>query len=177
MGNPILMTPAEAVEDPTSPSIASIVRDMVETMADAGGIGLAAPQVHVGLRIVVYFLPASRAEDGVGVPLTVMVNPVVEPLGTETVVDREGCLSLPGMSGQVRRARRIRISYQNLDGDRVEGEIAGYHARVIQHECDHLDGILYPMRIEDMSTFGYVDEISRVAAATNEDDRNEESAA
>lgn len=159
MGNPVLMARAAAVSDPSAPEIATLIRDMVETMADADGVGLAAPQVHVGLRVVVYYIPASRADDGKKVGLRVLINPIVESLGTETSVDREGCLSLPGMSGMVRRPQRIRLSYRNQEGDSLEEEIAGYHARVVQHECDHLDGILYPMRMDDLGSLGYVDEL------------------
>ena len=159
MGNPVLMEKAEPVDDLTSPDILRLVRDMVDTMADAGGIGLAAPQVHVGSRVVVYFVPASRAEDGNEVPLTVLINPVIERLGNETTTAAEGCLSLPGMTGMVSRADNIRLSYQSLDGDSVEVELSGYHARVVQHECDHLDGILYPMRMDDLGSLGYVDEL------------------
>lgn len=177
MGNPVLMTRAEAVADPTSPPIASLVRDMVETMADAGGIGLAAPQVHVGLRVVVYYVPASRSDDGEEAPLTIMVNPVVEALGTETTIDAEGCLSLPGMSGLVRRPTRVRVSYENLEGDRIEREVTGYHARVVQHECDHLDGILYPMRMDDLSSFGYLDEIPNNSACSDRQENDRGSAA
>ncbi|MEQ8664691.1 MAG: peptide deformylase [Rhodospirillales bacterium] len=171
MGNPVLMRRALRVEEPASPAIARLVGDMIETMADAGGVGLAAPQVHVGLRVVVYFVPPSRTEDGSEVPLTVLINPVIEPLGTETALDREGCLSLPGMTGVVRRPVRIRLSYQDLDGDRLEREISGYHARVVQHECDHLDGILYPMRMDDLASFGYVDEIYSQTVNTEEEEQ------
>ena len=149
------------VGEATSGAIAELVRDMVETLADSGGIGLAAPQVHVPLRVVIYFVPGSRTEDGEDVSLRVLINPVIEALGTFTVVATEGCLSLPGMSGQVRRPDRIRLTYSNLEGDMLEEEISGFHARVVQHECDHLDGILYPMRMDDLSTLGYVEEIAK----------------
>ena len=167
MGHPVLMTPAAKDDDPTAPAVRHLVRDMVETMADAGGIGLAAPQVHVGLRVVVYFVPPEREEDGDGVDLTVMINPEVTPLGDETAISSEGCLSLPGMSGMVRRPSRVRVAYSTLDGERVEEELSGYQARVVQHECDHLDGVLYPMRMDDLSTLGYVEEKS---LAFNEDE-------
>ena len=143
---------------------------MVETMEDADGTGLAAPQVHMPWRIVVYKVMAERAgaeADGdgegasVAVPTTAMVNPVVEPLGEETNVAFEACLSVPDMAGPVRRFDRVRVTYQTLEGETVELEAKGFHARVIQHECDHLDGILYPMRIEDMSKFGFVDELGK----------------
>lgn len=161
MGHPILMRRAEDVSEPASAEIAILVSDMLETLADSGGIGLAAPQVHVPKRVVIYFVPAGRTEDGKGVGLRVLINPIIEPLSSETAVDREGCLSLPGMSGLVRRPDRIRLSYSNVQGDHLEEEISGYHARVVQHECDHLDGILYPMRMEDISSLGYVEEMAK----------------
>jgi peptide deformylase len=170
MGNPILHQKAEEVADPTAPDVARLVAAMIETMEDADGTGLAAPQVHMPWRIVVYKVMEARAEaeaDGdeesgaEAVPTTAMVNPVIEPLGDETNVGFEACLSVPDMAGPVRRFDRVRVTYQTLDGETVERETAGFHARVIQHECDHLDGILYPMRIEDMSQFGFVDELGK----------------
>ena len=170
MGNPILHRKAEPVADPTAPDVGRLVAAMIETMEDADGTGLAAPQVHMPWRIVVYKVMAARAEaeaDGdeeggaEAVPTTAMVNPVVEPLGEETNVGFEACLSVPEMAGPVRRFNRVRVTYQTLDGETVARAADGFHARVIQHECDHLDGILYPMRIEDMSRFGFVDELGK----------------
>ena len=146
---------------------------MIETMEDADGTGLAAPQVHVSWRIVVYKVERSRAaaeDDGEddggddrGVPTTALINPVLEPVGDDTNVGFEACLSVPGMAGPVRRFSHIRYRYQTLDGDTVEGEARDFHARVLQHECDHLDGVLYPMRIEDMAQFGFVEELQKAA--------------
>ena len=174
MGHPVLRRTADAVEDPTAPEIHRLIADMVDTMADAPGIGLAAPQVHVPKRLVIFHIPESRAgdeEDGDDeeeeeeeereVPMTVLINPVIEALDEERVTGIEGCLSLPGMVGMVPRFRHIRYKALAPDGSLIEREASGYHARVVQHECDHLDGILYPQRMEDISTLGYTDEMNR----------------
>jgi peptide deformylase len=164
MGHPVLAAPAAPVADPTAPEVRRLVEDMVDTLADAGGVGLAAPQVHVPLRVVIFHVPPARAGQGEGEgpqPLTVLINPVVEPLGEEKAAGWEGCLSLPGMMGEVPRHVRVRYRALGLDGRPVEWLAAGFHARVVQHECDHLDGILYPRRIVDFSRFGFVEEIRR----------------
>lgn len=170
MGNPALRGRAQPVEDPAHPAVRALVSDMVETMLDAGGVGLAAPQVHVPLRLVIFHLPAARlaAEDGEEAaagdddnPLHVFINPVVTPIGTEETQGWEGCLSVPGMRGVVPRFRRVHYRATGLDGRTFEGEAAGFHARVIQHECDHLDGILYPMRMRDLTLFGFNGEWDR----------------
>ncbi len=166
MGHPALMSKARDVPDPTDPRIHGLIADMVETMADAPGIGLSAPQVHVPLRIVVFRVPGERCEDKQDVPLTVLINPVVTPLSDETVEDWEGCLSLPGMTGRVPRRARIKYSGFLPSGDPLEREAAGYHARVVQHECDHLDGVLYPMRMTDLSTLAYTEEMVRAPRTT-----------
>jgi len=182
MGHPVLMAPAAPVEDPTNPGIHGLVADMVETMADADGLGLAAPQVHVPLRVVVFHVPGPRLareddEKGVaGVPLTVLINPEIEILDEELAEGFEGCLSLPGMRGRVARARRIRYRALGLDGVAFEREAHGFHARVVQHECDHLDGILYPMRMTDLSTLGYIEEMARTEQGGADADREEEPA-
>lgn len=169
MGHPILRTRATDVPDPTAPEVARLVDAMIETMEDADGTGLAAPQVHMPWRIVVYKVEADRAaaedheeegEDG-GVPLTVLVNPVVTPVGEETNLGFEACLSVPGMAGVVRRFNKVHVTYQTLTGEEISFDAEGFHARVIQHECDHLDGVLYPSRIEDMSQFGFVEELRK----------------
>lgn len=176
MGHPILRARAAEVPDPTAPEVGRLVDAMVETMEDADGTGLAAPQVHMPWRIVVYKVEADRAADedeggagAGGVPLTVLVNPEVAPVGEETNVGFEACLSVPGMAGPVRRFDRVHVTHQTLAGETVAFDAEGFHARVIQHECDHLDGILYPSRIEDMSQFGFVEELSRAAAGTDTD--------
>ncbi|MEE9317629.1 MAG: peptide deformylase [Rhodospirillales bacterium] len=169
MGHPVLKRTADAVEDPTAPEIHRLIADMVDTMADAPGIGLAAPQVHVPKRLVIFHIPKSRTnqeEDENGnedeaVPMTVLINPEIEVLDEERVTGIEGCLSLPNMVGMVPRFRHIRYKALAPDGSVIEREASGYHARVVQHECDHLDGILYPQRMEDLSTLGYTDEMNR----------------
>ncbi len=160
MGHPVLSHVAEAVSDPTSPEVARLVEDMVETMLDAPGVGLAAPQVHVPIRVVVYYMPAGRDENGVGEPITALINPVLTPVGLDRDYATEACLSLPGMAGVVPRFLNLHFSAQRLDGSHFEREVSGYHARLLQHECDHLDGILYPQRMDDLSTFGYIEELS-----------------
>ncbi len=169
MGHPVLKRTADAVEDPTAPEIHRLITDMVDTMADAPGIGLAAPQVHVPKRLVIFHIPKSRASDEEDddaeeeeeVPMTVLINPEIEALDEERVTGIEGCLSLPNMVGRVPRFRHIRYKALAPDGSVIEREASGYHARVVQHECDHLDGILYPQRMEDLSTLGYSDEMNR----------------
>jgi peptide deformylase len=155
MGHPVLLREAEPVSDPTAPEIRRLVADMAETMRDAQGIGLAAPQVHIPLRLFVW--------RGDGAAVSVLANPEVEPVGEETEAAWEGCLSIPGLRGCVRRPRRVR--YRGLDGEGrpVEGEAEGMAARVIQHEADHLDGVLYTMRMDDFSLFGFTEELARAA--------------
>lgn len=160
MGNPVLRQVAQPVEDPTSEEIRRLVADMCETLEDTGGVGLAAPQVHVSQRVVIFFVPPER-NGGEGVPLTVLINPTVEPVGAETADQVEGCLSLPGMAGKVTRPARIRYRGVDLDNRVIDREVGGFHARVVQHEVDHLDGILYPMRMTDLTTFGFVDELKK----------------
>jgi peptide deformylase len=156
MGHPVLIKPALPVEDPSAPEIRRLVADMAETMEDAQGIGLAAPQVHVGLRLFVW-------RGGAGNVLA-LINPELEPVGEETEDAWEGCLSIPGLRGCVPRAKRIRFRGFDIEGRPVEGEAAGLAARVMQHEADHLDGVLYPMRMPDLSLLGFTEELSRAAA-------------
>ena len=164
MGHPVLRVPATAVEDPTAPWVGRLVADMVETMADAGGTGLAAPQIYEPWRIVVFFVGEGRLT---GLPgddpqdLTVLVNPVIEPVGHERGWAWEGCLSVPGLRGVVPRHLRIRYRGSGLDGTTIEREAAGFHARVVQHECDHLDGILYPQRMTDHRLLVFTEELEK----------------
>jgi len=163
MGHPVLSRIADPVVDPTDPHIAILVEDMIETMLDAPGVGLAAPQVHVPLRVVTYFVPEERRVEGEApVGLSALINPVLTPLDDATDVAREACLSLPGMSGLVPRYKHVRLHAVDLNGNEVEKEVSGYHARVLQHECDHLDGLLYPMRMDDLSSFGYSEEMTSI---------------
>ena len=163
MGHPILSQRAQEVTDATSFDTAVLVNNMIDTLADSGGIGLAAPQVHESKRIVIFFVPKARSEGDDDAPeeLTVMVNPVIEPLDEDKELGWEACLSVPGMMGAVPRYTNIRYSWTGLDGKPHEREAQGFHARVVQHECDHLDGVLYPMRMEDMSLFGFAEETNQ----------------
>ena len=164
MGHPVLHQVAKPVEDPTSPETAAIVRNMLETLKDAGGLGLAAPQVHISKRIVVFVVPEARAgdgeDDGPEEP-TIMINPGIEPLSEEKELDWEACLSVPDLMGSVPRYTKIKYTWTNLDGSQSERMAGGFHARAVQHECDHLDGVLYPMRMDDFTLFGYSEETRR----------------
>lgn len=153
------MAVAAPIDDPTTPEIVALVDDLVETMHDAPGIGLAAPQVGVGKRLVIYSVPEGRDDTGDEQPLTMLINPEITVLDDTLEEGFEGCLSLPGMGGRVNRPTHIRVRALTLDGTALDYEAEGFHARVIQHECDHLDGILYPMRMSDLSSFGYVKEM------------------
>ena len=173
MGHPVLSRTADMVADPTAPDILRLIADMVDTLTDAGGVGLAAPQVHVPKRVVIFHVPESRAREETNgdedesedepeaVPMTVLINPEIEPLDDETSSGVEACLSLPGMMGLVPRYKRIRYKAVTPSGSIIEHEASGFHARVVQHECEHLDGILYPMRMDDLSTFGFSEEMGR----------------
>ncbi len=174
MGHPVLLQRCLPVEDPGDPEIRRLVADMIETMEDAGGIGLAAPQVHVALRLFVFRVPQARlaaeeAAEGGDPPRAVgpvvLINPVVEALDEAVVAGWEGCLSIPGMRAAVPRHPRVRYSGVDCDGRVVSAEAAGLHAVVVQHENDHLDGVLYPMRVTDFALFGFGDEMLRFAPA------------
>lgn len=174
MGHPVLRKTAQEVADPTAPEIGRLIVDMIETMADAPGVGLAAPQVHASLRLVMFHVPAARADAGAAagspggpVPLTVLINPRIEPLSDELVAGYEACLSLPDLTGLVPRFRRIRYVGLAPDGTAIDREADGFHARVVQHECDHLDGILYPQRMPDLTTFGFVEDVQRAVRAAD----------
>jgi peptide deformylase len=167
MGHPVLSRQASAVPDPTAAEVHRLAQDMLETMLDAPGVGLAAPQVHVGLRLIVFHVPEGRASGAEGdgsVPLTVLINPTLEALSEETALGWEGCLSIPEMMGEVPRAIHIGYRGYDLAGRLVEREASGFHARVVQHEYDHLDGILYPARLIDPARMGYVDELRKMLA-------------
>ena len=173
IGHPVLSRTADMVADPTASDILRLIAYMVDTLADAGGVGLAAPQVHVPKRVVIFHVPESRAREETNgdedesedepeaVPMTVLINPEIEPLDDETSSGVEACLSLPGMMGLVPRYKRIRYKAVTPSGSIIEHEASGFHARVVQHECEHLDGILYPMRMDDLSTFGFSEEMGR----------------
>lgn len=157
MGEPVLIHEALEVSDFGSDRLRRLVADMWDTMAAEGGIGIAAPQVGASERIICFGLPEEKAPARGDVPRTVLINPKLEPVGDEVESGWEGCLSVPGLRGVVPRWKRIRYSGFTLEGERIEREAEGFHARVVQHEFDHLQGILYPMRITDWRWFGYTD--------------------
>jgi peptide deformylase len=168
MGHPVLLRRADPVADATDPEIRRLAADMIETMLDAGGVGLAGPQVHVPLRLFVMHLPAERTGEE-ALPPIVVINPMVEPAGQEMVLRWEGCLSIPGLRAAVPRFLRIRYSGVDTTGAAVGGEVDGLHANVVQHENDHLDGILYPMRVVDFATFGFNEELARFPPTSQQD--------
>jgi len=158
MGDPRLLERAKPVERFGTAELAALLGDMRDTMAHLNGAGLAAPQIGVGLRVVIFGVQSNPRYPHVEeVPDTVLINPAVQPLSAETEEDWEGCLSVPGMRGVVPRYRQLRYSGCDEQGRGFERTVAGFHARVVQHECDHLDGILYPMRIRDFSKFGFIE--------------------
>lgn len=171
MGQPVLRRRARPVDAPADADLRRVIADMVETMRDARGTGIAAPQVHESRRVIAFFVDSGRARrstpepgldpaaEGEGIPLTVLLNPEIEVLDATLDEDWEGCLSIPGLTGQVPRWRRIRYRGQDPDGAEVAREAAGFHARVVQHEVDHLDGILYPERMRRLDTLIFTSEI------------------
>ena len=158
MGDPRLYQPSEPVEDFKDPELHTLIQDMFDTMEANDGAGLAAPQIGVLRRVVIFSVAANpRYPEAETVPRTVLINPEIRVLDTKTESGWEGCLSIPGMRGVVTRPSHIRYSGYDEQGRRFMREVTGFHARVVQHEVDHLDGILYPMRIEDIRQFGYED--------------------
>jgi peptide deformylase len=164
LGHPILRRVAEPVppEAIGAPEIQRLVDDMLETMAEYDGAGLAAPQVHVSKRVVIYGVESNpRYPDAAGVPLTVLVNPIVTPIGTTVEEDWEGCLSVPNLRGRVPRATRVRVEAYDRKGARLRFTADDFHARVIQHECDHLDGKVYLDRMTSMASLTFLPEFER----------------
>jgi peptide deformylase len=158
MGDPRLLRVADPVLDFASPVLAELLQDMRDTMAHRDGAGLAAPQIGVSLRVVIFGSKDNpRYPDAPEVPQTVLINPVLSPIGEETEEGWEGCLSVPGMRGVVPRWRRLHYVGYDAQGQPFERTVEGFHARVVQHEVDHLDGILYPRRIRDLTLFGFTD--------------------
>lgn len=158
MGDPRLLARSRPVEDFDSPALAQLVVDMRDTMHALNGAGLAAPQIGVGLQVVMFEVEANpRYPHAERVPFTVLINPVLTPLTDAMEEDWEGCLSVPGMRGRVPRYLRLRYQGLDLRGDPIDRTVDGFHARVVQHEVDHLQGILYPMRIRDLRDFGFTD--------------------
>jgi peptide deformylase len=168
MGDERLLRVARPVTAFATPELRSLLDDMRDTMEHLDGAGLAAPQIGVDLRVVMFGFDSNpRYPQAEGVPFTVLVNPVLEPLAAEEEDGWEGCLSLPGLRGVVPRFRRLRYSGCDEHGRSIVREVEGFHARVVQHECDHLDGILYPMRMRDMSRFGFTD-VLRIGPVADE---------
>jgi peptide deformylase len=163
MGHPVLLRPAAPIEDPTAEGIRRLIGHMQETMRDADGIGLAAPQVHQSLRLILFY--AETRDEAPGRPPTVLINPEIEPLDEALEPGLEGCLSIPGIRGVV--PRHARIGYRGLapDGRVIEREASGLHARVVQHEVDHLNGVLFPMRMPDLRQLAFESELRHFAVA------------
>lgn len=176
MGHPVLARLAEPVADPTAPEVRALVADMIETMIDANGAGLAAPQVYVPQRVIIFQAPADRAPQGLEedeafdhtVELTVLINPEIEILTREIEQGWEGCLSVPGLRGLVPRFTELVYRGYGLDGELIERRAKGFHARVVQHECDHLDGVLYPQRMTDLGDLIFESEARHWIAAREE---------
>lgn len=158
MGDPVLLQKAAPVERFDTPELHALIQDMKDTMADMNGAGIAAPQIGVSQRVVIFGIEHNpRYPDADEVPFTVLINPVIEPIGNEMEEGWEGCLSVPGMRGIVPRYTHLRYTGFDQFGNPIDRTVDDFHARVVQHECDHLDGILYPMRIEDLTRFGFTD--------------------
>ena len=160
MGDPRLLEIARPLTEFDTPELHSLLADMQETMAALDGAGLAAPQIGVGLQVVIFGVDRNpRYPDAEPVPRTVLINPELTPLSDEMEEGWEGCLSVPGMRGLVPRYKHLRYRGFDQKGDPIDRSVSGFHARVVQHECDHLAGILYPMRITDMRSFGFTEEL------------------
>jgi len=160
IGDPFLLQQAKEVEQFDTPKLQQLIADMMETMAACKGAGLAAPQIGVSLRVVIFGVEHnSRYPDAEQIPQTVLINPLIEPCGDAMDIAWEGCLSVPGMRGVVPRYTKIRYAGVDQYGKQIDRIVTDFHARVVQHECDHLDGILYPSRIKDMRYFGFTEEI------------------
>lgn len=160
MGDARLLRVSRPVERFGTPQLRELVADMFDTMRALNGAGLAAPQIGVDLRVVIFgFTSSPRYPDAQAVPETILINPVLTPLSDEQEDGWEGCLSVPGLRGVVPRYQRLRYTGFDLDGGVIDRSVDGFHARVVQHECDHLDGILYPMRVRDFTRFGFNEEL------------------
>ncbi|MES0326928.1 MAG: peptide deformylase [Gammaproteobacteria bacterium] len=159
MGNPLLLQRAEEISEFNTTELHGLIQDMLDTMQAEDGAGLAAPQIGISLRLVIFgFDENPRYPDVASVPKTILINPVITPLDEDIEEAWEGCLSLPGLRGLVPRYRHIKYSGFDVQGKPFEIEASDFHARVVQHECDHLDGILYPQRMKDLKQFAYTEE-------------------
>lgn len=160
MGNPRLNLPSKPIENFTDPMLASIIQDMKDTMIAKGGVGIAAPQIGYFIRLMMFgFEISERYPNAPQIPFTIWANPCISNVDDEMEEDWEGCLSVPGLRGLVPRYKRINYTAQDIYGNQISGYAEGFEARVIQHECDHLDGILYPRRIKDLRYFGFESEL------------------
>lgn len=158
MGEPLLLQQAQPITAFDTPELHALIQDMQDTMQDLNGAGIAAPQIGVSLQVVIFGVGSNpRYPDAEQVPYTVLINPTLRPIGDEIEDGWEGCLSVPGMRGVVPRYARLHYTGSDQFGNGIDRLVSGFHARVVQHECDHLLGILYPMRITDLSQFGYTD--------------------
>lgn len=158
MGEPLLYRIAEPVAAFGTDELRQLIADMFDTMAAAGGVGLAAPQIGVGWQVVIFgFDKSERYPDAGSVPQTILINPLITPLGNEEELGWEGCLSVPGLRGEVPRYTRIRYQGFDPEGNAIDRTVDGFHARVVQHECDHLIGRLFPSRMRDFARFGFTD--------------------
>ena len=171
MGDERLLRVAQPVTQFNTPTLQALLQDLDDTMIAANGAGLAAPQIGVDLQVVVFGSGEinPRYPDAEPSPETVLINPTITPLGAEEVEDWEGCLSVPGLRGVVPRWQSIRYQGWDVQGQVIEREVSGFHARVVQHECDHLVGKLYPMRVRDFSRFGYTDVLFPGISAVEDD--------
>ena len=158
MGDPLLYRKAEPVKEFDTPELHALIADMFDTMAAMNGAGLAAPQIGVSQRVVIFEVQSNpRYPQAEPVPRTILLNPVIEPIGSEMEDGWEGCLSVPGLRGLVSRYAQLRYTGYDPMGKPIDRQVSGFHARVVQHECDHLDGVLYPMRLKDIRLLGYED--------------------
>lgn len=168
MGDPLLYRRAEPVTAFNTPELDRLLADMFDTMAAYHGAGLAAPQIGVSLRVVIFGVNANpRYPQAEAVPMTILINPSLQPIGHEMEEGWEGCLSVPGLRGLVNRHLQLRYTGYDQHGNPIDRTVAGFHARVVQHECDHLDGILYPMRLTDLRRLGYEDVLFPGAAKSS----------
>ena len=158
MGDPLLYQRAEEVRAFHTPDLDALIRDMFDTMVALNGAGLAAPQIGVSQRVVIFEVQSNpRYPEAEAVPRTILINPVLEPIGEEMDDGWEGCLSVPGLRGLVSRYKKLRYTGFDEDGQPIDRTVSDFHARVVQHECDHLDGVLYPMRLKDIHLLGFED--------------------
>jgi peptide deformylase len=174
MGDPALLEVSAPIKQFDTPELHALVHDLIDTMQAEDGAGLAAPQINIGLRVVVFGVDSNpRYPDAEAVPQTVLINPLIEPLSEHQEDGWEGCLSVPGLRGVVPRYTHIRYSGFDQFGNPIEREAKGFHARVVQHECDHLDGVLYPQRMNNMTRFGFTEVLESSGQLTPIDSDND----